>query len=122
MSRTAGMLVQTIKDATVVTLEDNCLIDGRQIERLGEELNDLVQTKDRRKLVLDMAKVRHFSSSVLSVLLVLRNNVEKAKGELVLCSASKEILKLFKMAALHKLFTFADNEKKALKKLGVDMN
>ncbi len=122
MVRTPGIIVQTIKDATIVTIEDNSLLDRHEIERLGTELYFLVEGQARRKLIVDLAKVGHLSSAALSVMLVLRQKVEQVKGELVLCGARREILQLFKMAGLHKLFSFADSEKKALKKLGVEVS
>jgi anti-anti-sigma factor len=114
-------VVQTIKDATVVTIEDSSLVDILHIERLGSELNELVEKRDRRKLVLDITKVAHLSSAALSVLLTVNQAVTKAKGQFILCGASKDIKKLFKITALNKLFTFADTEADGLKKMGIEI-
>jgi len=113
------MIVQTIKQATVVTLEDSSLVDAYEIEQLGKELNHLVDKKDRRIIVLDLSKVVHLSSAALSVLLVLRKKTEDARGALVLCGVSKDLKKLFKITSLHKIFKFADTEEDGLKMLGI---
>ncbi len=115
----ARMVVQTIKEATVVTLEDSSLVDAYEIEQLGKELNTLVDKQYRRLIALDLSKVVHLSSAALSILLVLRKKTEEAKGSLVLCGVSKDLKKLFKVTSLTKLFTFADDEDDGLKKLGV---
>jgi anti-anti-sigma factor len=119
MVRKIRIVVQTIKQVTVVTFEDSRLVDSHEIEQLGEELYPLVDEQDRRKLVLDMTKVAQLSSAALSVLLVLRQKVETARGSLILCGVRKEIKKSFKVTSLHKLFTFVDTEQDALRKLGV---
>ena len=121
MARKSRILVQTIKQATVVTFEDSSLVDSQEIQHLGEDLNYLVDKQARHKLVLDLTKVAHLSSAALSVLLVLRQKVATAGGTLVLCGVRKDVKKLFKVTSLHKLFTFADTEQTALEKLGVIM-
>ena len=121
MGRKARIVVQTIKHATVVTVEDSSLVDSQQIQLLGQDLNELVERQARHKLALDLEKVTQLSSSALSILLALREKVDKAGGTLVLCGVRKEIRKLFKVTSLHKLFTFADDEEAALAKLGVIM-
>jgi anti-anti-sigma factor len=113
------LLVQSLKDVTVVTFQDSVLVDAQVIEKVGQELNVLVEKQDRRKLLLDMSKVTHLSSAALSVLLVLRQHVEKAKGILVISGLNKDLQKLFKLTSLHKIFTFAASEQEALEKMGV---
>ncbi len=119
MTQNARLLVQSLKDVTVVTFQDSALVDAQVIEKVGQELNALVEKQDRRKLLLDMSKVTHLSSAALSVLLVLRQHVEKAKGILVISGLSKDLQKLFKLTSLHKIFTFAGSEQEALEKMGV---
>ena len=119
MAENARLLVQTLKDVTVVTFQDSTLVDAQVIEKVGQELNALVEKQDRRKLLLDMSKVAHLSSAALSVLLALRQHVEKAKGMLVISGLSPDLQKLFKLTSLHKIFTFAGSEQEALEKMGV---
>ena len=121
MAKKTRILVQTIKQATVVTFEDSSLVDSQEIQHLGEDLNYLVDKQARHKLVLDLTKITHLSSAALSVLLAVRQKVEAARGILVLCGVRKEIKKLFKVTSVYKLFTFADTEQTALEKLGVIM-
>jgi len=119
MTQNARLLVQSLKDVTVGTFQDSVLVDAQVIEKVGQELNVLVEKQDRRKLLLDMSKVTHLSSAALSVLLVLRQHVEKAKGILVISGLNKDLQKLFKLTSLHKIFTFAASEQEALEKMGV---
>jgi anti-sigma B factor antagonist len=113
------ILIQTFKDVTVVTFEERTLIDSQEIERIGLQVQHLVEKQDRRKLVIDLSKVQHLSSAALSVLTRVRRSIENANGELILCGLKTDVSKVFKITGLHKLFTFADDESAALTELGV---
>ncbi|MBN1513447.1 MAG: STAS domain-containing protein [Phycisphaerae bacterium] len=121
MATGTGIVIQTIKDVTVATFESRSVIDVQHISHLGDQLFDLVEKRDRRRLVLDMGKVVHLSSAALSVLTKLRKLVDQVDGTLIICGLSPEIMKLFKVTGLHKLFEFVEDEKAALDKLGVVM-
>ena len=121
MATGTGIVIQTIKDVTVATFESRSVIDVQHISRLGDQLFDLVEKRDRRRLVLDMGKVVHLSSAALSVLTKLRKLVDQVDGTLIICGLSPEIMKVFKVTGLHKHFEFVEDEKAALDKLGVVM-
>ncbi len=121
MAASSGIVVQTIKDVTVAIIESRSVVDAQEISRLGEVLLNLVEKRDRRRLILDMGKVTHLSSSALSVLTRLRKAIEQVEGTLIICGLSPDIMKVFKVTGLHKLFTFTEDEKAALEKLGVVM-
>jgi anti-sigma B factor antagonist len=113
------LLIQPIRDVTVVTFSDASILDAAQVQQLGEDLYDLVDNRARRKLVLDFSNVKFLSSSALGVLITLRKKSEEIKGRLLLCSLRPELRKVFKITSLDKLFEFYDNEEKALNALGV---
>jgi anti-anti-sigma factor len=121
MTAKPRVLVQTIKQATIVTFEDSSLVDTLHIDQISKELYDLVDKQDRRKLVLDLEKVVYLSSSALRVFLALREKLGRKDGQLILCGISKDIMKMFKVTSLHKLFKFAKTEDEALEQLGVVM-
>jgi anti-anti-sigma factor len=119
MTAKTRLVVQTIKDVTVVTFADSSLVDTLHIDQAGRELYELVDKQDRRKLVIDLSKLTHLSSAVLSVFIALQKKIDGAGGTLILCGLSKPLQKLFKVANLHKLFTFTADEDTAMEKLGV---
>ena len=118
MAAEARIGVHTVQDITVVTFEDRSLIDVQAIDEIGEELYGLVRDRRAQKLVLDMGKLVHLSSSALTVLAKLRKLVDGADGTMVLCGLSSEIKRMFKVTALNKLFTFAATQRDALERLG----
>lgn len=121
MSAKPRVVVQTIKQVTIVTFEDSSLVDTLHIDQISKEIYDLVDKQDRRKLVLDLDKVVYLSSSALRLFLALREKLSRKDGQLILCGISKDIKKMFKVTSLHKLFKFAKTEDEALEQLGVVM-
>ena len=111
--------IQTIGGVTVANFSDTSILDATVIDALGEELYDLVENQDRRRLVLDFEKVRFLSSQALGMLITLRKKTDAAKGRIALCAMRPELFKVFKISNLHKLFKFYENEEKALNSFDV---
>ena len=113
------LVVQTIKDVTLVTFTDSSVIDAQFIESIRRELFDLVDKQNRSRLILDLSKVQYLSSSALGVLIPLHEKIKKLKGRLVLCGVNSDIRKVFKITKLEKLFAFKSTEGDALSEFGV---
>lgn len=118
MSSTARLLVQSIKDVTVVQFQESAILDALMIQGISEELNHLVEAQHKQKLLLDFVRVKFLSSSALGILVTLKKKMDAIKGELVICGMNKELRKVFKITNLDKLFKFADDEPGALELLG----
>ena len=119
MAQKARILIQTVHDVTVATIEDSSIIDPQHIEEMRRTLFELIEKQDRRRLILDITKVRHLSSAALGVLIPLQEAYRKAKGTMVLVGVSDGIMKLFKLTKLDKLLEFAATEKEALRSFGL---
>lgn len=115
----ARLLIQTIRDVTIVNFDETSILDTLQIEQIGNELYDLVDNRNRKRLILDFTKVRFLSSSAIGVLITLRKKSEAIKGKLLLCGLRKELLQVFKISCLDRLFEFFDDEGQALASLGI---
>lgn len=118
MSSTARLLVQSIKDVTVVQFQESAILDALMIQGISEELNHLVEAQHKQKLLLDFVRVKFLSSSALGILVTLKKKMDAIKGELVICGMNKELRKVFKITNLDKLFKFADDEPGAMELLG----
>ncbi len=119
MAQKSSLLIETMQDVTIATVQDSSIIDPQHIEELRSALFYLIEKQDRKKLILDIQKVQHLSSAALGVLIPLQAAYLKAKGCLVLTGVSDSIMKLFTITKLNKLLNFAANEKEAMKKFGV---
>lgn len=112
------LLVESVGDATLVTFTDASVVDAQHIEYIRDELYGLVEKQGRKKVIIDLSRVQHFSSAALGVLIPMADKVRKLKGQMILCSLKPEIRKVFKITGLEKQFKFCDNEKEALAALG----
>lgn len=119
MAAAPRLIIQTIKDVTLVSFEEVSLLDSAQIEKLGGELYRLVEELNRKRMVLDMTKVKFLSSAALGVLINLRKKSAAIKGDFVICGLRKELMKVFEITNLTKLFTFSPGEKEALATYGI---
>lgn len=118
MASAANLLIQKMWDVTVASIQEPRLLDARQLDALSVELYRLVDELDRKKLVLDCAKVQFLTSSAIGVLVNLQKKSTAIKGTLIICGVRKELMQVFEITKLTKLFKFAADEKAALKLLG----
>lgn len=113
------ILVQRIKQVTVVNFQDASMLDSAHIDRVGEALYKLVDDEDRRQIILDFTDVKFLSSAALGVLVNLQKKAGKVKGQVLICGLRDEIHKVFKITNLDKLFKFHPDEHAALQHFGV---
>lgn len=113
------LLTHQMRDVTVVNLNEGSILDTQQVEHLGAELYRIVDDRACRKLVIDFSKVKFLSSSALGILIRLQKKAGEIKGRVVLCGLRKELMQVFKITSLDRLFTFYDNEEQALAAFGV---
>lgn len=116
------LIVQTLGGVTVVNFDTNNVLDSLQIQRMAEELYHLVDEQDRKRLVLDFSKVKMLSSQAIGMLLNLRKKSQEIKGEVMLCGIRADLMKVFQITQIDKLFKFHDTERAALAEFGVHTN
>ena len=66
------------------------------------------------QLCLNFGNVQYLSSTVLGKLITLNTRVNEDNGKLVLCAIRPQILEVFKITKLTKLFDITDDETTAL--------
>jgi anti-anti-sigma factor len=119
MASSPALLIQSIRDVTIVTVDQRTILEPEEVQRFGGQLLKLVTEQACRKLVIDMAKVHAMSSSTLGALIQLKKQADAIKGKIILCGLRKEQMEVFRISRLHKMFTFCDDEEQALSKFGV---
>lgn len=119
MSAPTNLLIQKISDVTIATFQEQRLLESQKLEALGEELYRLVDQMDRKKLIVDCTKVQFLASAAISVFVNLQKKSTAIKGTLIICGMRKELMQVFEITRLTKLFKFAADEKEAMKLLGV---
>ncbi len=111
-------MIQKMLDVTMVEFQSPRLVDANSLDKIADELYELVDKKDRKKLILDFGNVRFMSSSALGMLLNLNTKSTAIKGTLVLCGLRKDLMKVFEITKLTKILRFCADEKEALAVFG----
>ena len=118
MSDSPRLLIENMKDVTIVTFQEISILDALQIDEIGETLYELVEKKGCRQLVLDFSNVKFLSSSALSVLITLHKKAMQIKGRVILCQLRDDLRKVFEITRLDRMFTFSSNLDDALAVFG----
>ena len=107
--------IQTIDGVTIAKFIDNRILDEATIQVIGEQMYRLVDDHGLRKVVLDFESVEHLSSAALGKLINMKKKMDAAGGQLAMCSLRSELLKIFKVTKLTKVFDIHASVEKALK-------
>jgi anti-sigma B factor antagonist len=110
--------LEDIDDITVVRFIDKKILDETNIQIIGNQLFGLVEEDGRRKIILDFSTVEYLSSAALGKLITMHKKVKEAKGQLILCNIRRDILEVFTITKLNKVFDIQDNLEKSLSRLG----
>ena len=105
--------------ATVVAFTESKILDEANITEIGERVNGLIDQHAKPRLLLDFANVDHLSSAALGMLINANNRIREKNGELRLCDIKKQILEVFAITKLDKLFRIYPDRNAALKSFGV---
>ena len=106
--------VSKVGDVTVVKFLDKKILDEAGIQELGAELFALVEHDNRRSLVLNFSNVDFLSSAALGKLITLDRKVKAAKGRLKMSNIRPEILEVFQITKLNKVFDIRGEEAEAI--------
>lgn len=106
--------VSKTEDVTVVKFHDRKILDETGIQELGAELFALVEQDNRRRIVLNFANVEFLSSAALGKLITLDRKVKTHQGKLKLSNVRPEILEVFQVTKLNKMFDIRDEEAEAV--------
>ncbi len=96
---------------TILQLEGNINLD--ETEALELKLDKLL-SEEKTKVVVDLSGVRHFSSSALGILVAYKKAMQENGGDIKLVVNSDELMQLFKVTMLSKVFEISDSRKDAL--------
>ena len=114
MSTSRRIEVNESANVSVVRFNDQKIIDPEAIQEVGQDLFDLVEKDDRKKLVLNFANVEFLSSAALGKLITFEKKAKRNDAELILTNISPEIFQVFAITNLDKLFQIKDSEADAL--------
>lgn len=106
-----------LEDVLIVRLSGE--LDHHEAEILRDQWKDMMYKSGVKHVVLNLQKVDFMDSSGLGVILGRYKETLQLGGEMVVCSVSPSIERLFDMSGLFKIIRLAENEAFALSTLGV---
>ncbi len=110
----ASITNQMSGEILVLGFTDSKILDSQRIEQIGKELQEAVPQAIHKKLLLNFRGVSFMSSAMITKLVIL-NKVCKATGvALKFCDVSPNVMEVFKITKLNKLFDIQDGEEKAI--------
>ena len=92
------------KDIRIVEFTNNRILDEANINEIGQTLTHLIEERNNPKLLLDFVTVDHLSSAALGMLINANNKIREANGQLRLTNIKPQILEVFVITKLNKLF------------------
>lgn len=106
-----------VENVLLVRLEGE--LDHHETSRLREAWQRELAENDVGHVVVNLEKLSFMDSSGLGVMLGRYKEVQASGGEMVICSISSEVRRLFELSGMFKIVKLVDNETFALEMLGV---
>ena len=106
--------VEDIGDVTVVNFTERKIIEEQNIQVIGEQLFELVDSDKCKKILLNFRNVDYLSSAALGKFITLHKKLEDEGGRLILCNIAPAIFEVFEITKLDKFFTIEQEEQMAL--------
>ena len=103
------------KGVRIVEFMNNKILDEQNITQIGASLNSMIDEQDQPKLLLDFATVDHLSSAALGMLINANNRIKQRNGQLRLANIKPQILEVFVITKLNKLFKILPDRAEAMR-------
>ncbi|MDY0396520.1 anti-sigma F factor antagonist [Virgibacillus halophilus] len=105
------------EDVLVVRLDGE--LDHHESEKLRQDWKEMIEENPIKHIILNLGSVTFMDSSGLGVVLGRYKEVLQLGGEMVVCSISPAVKRLFDMSGMFKILRLEENEQFALRTLGV---
>jgi len=108
---------ETKKEVLLIRLKGE--LDHHTAEELRQKATDVIEKNKIHHIILNLEELTFMDSSGLGVILGRYKQIQSQGGEMVVCSISPTVKRLFDLSGLFKIIRFVDDEQNALKTLGV---
>lgn len=109
------LLTRQEDDVLVAYFQDVRIIDETRITALGQELTELVNDSENKKICLNFQNVSFMSSAMIGKLVLFGKKCKAAEVDLRLCNINENVKEVFTLMRLDKVFKIDKDEKTALK-------
>ncbi|HCO92577.1 MAG TPA: anti-sigma factor antagonist [Phycisphaerales bacterium] len=91
-------------DVTIVTFNDERIVDEEQIRELQESFGPIIEKNQDKELILNFINVKFMTSALLGLLVRVHKNVCESGGRLRLSNLDSNLRKVFEITQLTKVF------------------
>ncbi len=106
--------VTELDGVTRIEFVDRNILDEANIQQIGEEISQIVDSQPQPKLLISFDNVDHLSSAALGTLITINNKVRGKDGQLRLANIDPQIYEVFVITKLNKLFQIHEDSEQAL--------
>ena len=106
--------VSQTKDIRIVEFQNHKILDEGNIADIGLTLTAMIEETPSPKMLLDFVNVDHLSSAALGMLINANNKIKQKNGALRLTNIKPQILEVFVITKLNKLFRILPTRDEAL--------
>ncbi|TVQ54474.1 MAG: anti-sigma factor antagonist [Phycisphaerales bacterium] len=99
---------------TCVEFIDRNILDEANIQRIGEEIGQLIDAQPQPRLLISFQNVDHLSSAALGTLITINNKIKSKDGQLRLADIDPQIYEIFVITKLNKLFKIYKTSEEAI--------
>ena len=105
-------------DTLTLRILDERLVEPELLKRTFDELETVLGKSEERQVILDFKAVKFMASAALGRLVSFQKKCVEYKAKLKLASVAPEILEVFKITKLNKVFDIQADEATARKSFG----
>ncbi len=106
--------VVTVDGILVVTLMDSEIVDDSSLNGVRDALYKLVDEQGPPRLVLNLARVRKYSTHFLGNLIAVKSRLRKARGVMKICCLAPNLMDAVKILHLERELDTYPEEQAAL--------
>ena len=112
----ATLITRAAGDVLVAYFQDVRIIDESRISNLGQELTELVNDTDNKKVILNFQNVSFMSSAMIGKLVLVGKKCKTADVGLRLCNINDNVEEVFSLMKLGKVFKIDKDEETSIAK------
>ncbi|MCC7407570.1 MAG: STAS domain-containing protein [Phycisphaeraceae bacterium] len=112
-AKDSRLVVEIDGDVTRVSFLERNILEEALIQRIGDEISQIIDQTTNPKLLISFKGVEHLSSAALGMLININNKVRKRGGQLRLAHIDPQIYEVFTITKLNKLFQIHDDAQQA---------
>lgn len=117
-SAASRLRVAETNGVTTIEFIDRNILDEANIKQIGDEITQIIDAQVQPKILISFENVDHLSSSALGTLITINNKIRSKDGQLRLADIDDQILQIFVITKLNKLFQIYDSTEAALESFG----